>query len=330
METSLLNRVQATLLALATAALFVLAVFNLLQERQFQQPDDGVWWREAAGGLQAERVLPDMAGQRAGIQTGDLLTGVSDSATARVTAVSRIADLERALYRTGPYGQVYYIITRDGIPLDTPVKVIPEPLDRSLTRACASSASSTCIIGFYVLFRRWGAPRATHFYLFCLVSFAWYALKYTGKLDTLDWTVFWTNIVAESLQPALFLHFALSFPEERFKNFRRRWLLPLVYAPGAGLLACGSGHRPRAGHRAAQHRLDQTGTAYDAIFYVLASLLFLRSYSPRRLRPLLRQQLKWLTAALCSRFCPSRCFTPSRSSSTSIRPACSPIWPACR
>jgi hypothetical protein len=69
------------------------------------------------------------------------------------------------------------------------------------------------VIGFYVLFRRWGAPRATHFYLFCLVSFAWYALKYTGKFDGLDWTVFWANIVAEALQPALFLHFALSFPE---------------------------------------------------------------------------------------------------------------------
>ena len=78
-----------------------------------------------------------------------------------------------------------------------------------------------------MLFRRWTAPRATHFYLFCLVSFALYALKYTGKLDGLDWTVFWTNVVAEALQPALFLHFALSFPEERLKNIRRRWLLPL-------------------------------------------------------------------------------------------------------
>ena len=28
-----------------------------------------------------------------------------------------------------------------------------------------------------------------------------------------------------------------------------------------------------------KHRLDQTGTAYDAAFYVLAALLFLRSYS---------------------------------------------------
>ena len=55
MDTSLLNRVQATLLALATAALFLLAVLNILQERQFSQPDDGVWWREAKGGLQAEK-----------------------------------------------------------------------------------------------------------------------------------------------------------------------------------------------------------------------------------------------------------------------------------
>ena len=294
METSLLNRVQATLVALATAALFVLAVFNLLQERQFQQPDDGVWWHEAAGGLEAERVLPDMPGERAGIQIGDLLTGVSDTPSAHVTAVSRIADLERALYRTGPYGQVYYVITRDGIPLDAPVKVIPEPLDRSLNQGLRLIGLIYLIIGFYVLFRRWGAPRSTHFYLFCLVSFAWYALKYTGQLDTLDWTVFWTNVVAESLQPALFLHFALSFPEERFKNIRRRWLLPLVYAPGAGLLGLwllAITHWQATG--LLKHRLDQTGTAYDAAFYVLAALLFLRSYS-RSDSPLQRQQLKWL------------------------------------
>jgi PAS domain S-box-containing protein len=295
METSLLNRVQATLLALATAALLVLAVFNILQERQFQQPYDGVWWREATGGLKAERVLPDMAGQRAGIQMGDLLTGVSDTPAAAVTAVSRIDDLERVLYHTGSYVQVYYVITRDGIPLDTPVKVIPEPLDRSLNQGLRLIGLIYLIIGFYVLFRRWGAPRSTHFYLFCLVSFAWYALKYTGQLDTLDWTVFWTNVVAESLQPALFLHFALSFPEERFKNIRRQWLLPLVYAPGAvllGLWLLAIIHWQATG--LLKHRLDQTGTAYDAAFYVLAALLFLRSYS-RADSPLLRQQLKWLT-----------------------------------
>jgi PAS domain S-box-containing protein len=289
MERSLFNRLQATLLAVATAGLIVLAVLNLRQEAHFQQPDDGVWWREVAGGLEAERVLPGMPGQRAGIQTHDLLTEVNDA------PIVRVADLERALYHAGPYGQAFYTITRDGITLDTPVKVIPEPLDRSLAMGLRVIGLIYLIIGFYVLFRRWGAPRATHFYLFCLVSFALYALKYTTKLDTLDWTVFWSNVLAESLQPALFLHFALCFPEERFKNIRRRWLLPLVYAPGLGLLGLWIWTiETRLPTGLLLHRLNQIATAYDAGFYVLAALLFLRSYS-RADTPLLRQQLKWVT-----------------------------------
>ena len=300
METSLFNRVQATLLALATAGLFVLADLNLLQEHQSPQPDDGVWWREASGGLVAERVLPGMSGQVAGIQANDLLTGVATCASCDDTSVTRLSDLERALYRTGSYGQVYYTITRDGIPLDTPVKVIPVPLDRSLQMGFRVIGLIYLVIGFYVLFRRWGAPRATHFYLFCLVSFALYALKYTGKIDSggawdpLDQTVFWANILAEGLQPALFLHFAISFPEERFKSLRRHWLLPLIYAPGAGLLGLWVwAFETRLATGLLRHRLDQTGTAYDAAFYVLAVVLFLRSYAQAD-TPLLRQQLKWL------------------------------------
>ena len=291
METSLFNRLQATLLAVATAGLFLLALLNLRQERQFQQPDDGVWWREVAagGGLEAEKVLRDMPGQRAGIRVHDLLTGVND------TPITRVSDLERVLYPIGSYGQADYTITRDGIPLDDPVKVIPVPLDRSLSQAQRVIGLVYLAIGIYVLFRRWTAPRATHFYFFCLVSFALFALKYTGELDPLDWTVFWANVLAESLQPALFLHFALSFPEERFKNIRRRWLLPLVYAPGAGLLGLWLWTvETRLPTELLKHRLDQIGTAYDAAFYVLAALLFLLSYS-RANTPLLRQQLKWVT-----------------------------------
>jgi two-component system, NtrC family, sensor kinase len=295
METSLINRVQATLLALATAALFVLAVFNVLQERQFAQPDDGVWWSEAPGGLVAQKVTPDSAGQRSGIQAGDLLTAVSESPTAPARAVVHDSDLERAVYAAGPYGQVFYVITRDGIPLDSPVKVIPEPVDRSLALGLRIIGLIYLVIGFYVLFRRWGAQRATHFYLFCLVSFAFYALKYTGALDGLDWTVFWTNVVAEALQPALFLHFALSFPEERFKAPHRRWLLPAIYLPGAGLLALWLWSiGTREATKLLLDRLNQFGTAYDAVYYVLAAVLFMLSYN-RANTPLLRQQLKWVT-----------------------------------
>jgi two-component system NtrC family sensor kinase len=331
METSLFNRLQAIVLAVATAGLVLLAVLNLRQEAQFQQPDDGVWWREAQGGLEAVKVLPDSPGQRAGIQAHDLLTGAQvqrDTPAPRTTGIQtqdllpadkplaasaaprtgieaneplsmspvvHLSDLERVLYRTGVYEKAGYAITRAGIPLNTPVVVIPEPLDRGLAQAQRIIGLVYLAIGIYVLFRRWGAVRATHFYLFCLVSFALCTLKYTGALNALDWAVFWLNVAAEALQPALFLHFALTFPEERFKNIRRRWLLPLIYAPGAGLLGLWIwAFQTREATGLLKHSLEQKSTAYDAAFYVLAALLFMLSYR-RANTPLLRQQLKWVT-----------------------------------
>ncbi|MGO9338570.1 MAG: ATP-binding protein [Terracidiphilus sp.] len=330
METSLLNRLQATVLAVATAGLVLLAALNLHQESQFQQPDDGVWWREVPGGLEATKVLPNSPGQHAGIQEHDLLTAAEvlpdipaqhselpaqdllggvkplsanpsrhdEMPAAKLipkTAVAHLSDLERVLYRTGSYGKASYAITRGGVPLDTPVEVIPEPLDRGLQQAQRIIGLVYLAIGIYVLFRRWGAARATHFYLFCLVSFALCTLKYTGELNWLDWTVFWLNVVAESLQPALFLHFALSFPEERFKKIRRRWLLPVIYAPGVALLGMWVwAVETREATGLLKHRLEQTGTAYVAAFFVLAALLFMRSYKTAD-TPLLRQQLKWVT-----------------------------------
>jgi two-component system, NtrC family, sensor kinase len=289
METNLFNRLQATLLAVATVGLVLLAVWNVRQESQFQQPDDGVWWSEASGGLTADRVLSDSAGNRAGIQKGDLLTEIDGAAT------EHLSDHERALGRTGVFGKAEYSITRGGVTLDTPVVVYPEPQDRSLPKAQRVIGLVYLLIGFYVLFRRWTAPRATHFYLFCLVSFALFTLKYTGQLDWVDRTVYWVNVLAEALQPALFLHFALSFPQERLARTGRRWLLPVIYAPAvglAGLWVWSIGTREAT--ELLLHRLNQIATGYDAFFYLLAAGFFVQNYR-RANTPLLRQQLKWLT-----------------------------------
>ena len=292
METSLSNRLQATLLAILTVGLVLLAVLNFVQEGGSSlPPTDGVWWTEAAhhAGLIAERVPPGTPGKLAGLQAGDLLSAVND------VPVKRISDYERELHLIGPFGDARYTITRVGIPLEAPVLVIPDRQDRSMQQALRVIGLIYLAIGIYVLFRRWTAPRATHFYVFCLVSFALYALKYTGIMDSLDSTVYWCNVLAEALQPALFVHFALSFPEDRLSRTRRAWLLPLVYLPGAAVL----GLRLYALHyweatQLLSHRLDQVGTAYDTVFYLLATGLFLRSYA-RAGTPLLRQQLKWLT-----------------------------------
>ena len=209
--------------------------------------------------------------------------------------MSRVSDFEHELYRTGAYLKAEYSITRDGVALDTPVVVIPEPTDRSSYLGLRFIGLIYLAIGIYVLFRRWTAPRALHFYLFCLVSFALNALKYTGKWNFVDKTVFWSNIVAGALQPALFLHFAISFPEERWKDAGRRWLLvaplcprdrfvgPLDYWPSpAG--------RPR---ESCFIRLNQTELRLHRCF-LRAGRDPVLDQLRRANTPLLRQQLKWL------------------------------------
>jgi len=297
LETNLYNRLVATLLAIATVAMVVLAVFNLQQESEYQQPDDGVTWTEvttiangqALAGLVAEHVRAGGPGAQAGIEPGDLLTAVNNH------AVEIAADFDRELKHTDVYGKANYSIIRRGIALDSPVVVIPIPSDTSLRQLARFIGLIYLAIGLYVLFRRWTAPRATHFYIFCLTSFALNTFHYTGKLDALDWTIYWGNVVAGALQPALFLHFALVFPVERLRQTRRGWLVPLVYLPAIAVIALQvTALLFWQATFALRLRLDQVATAYVATYFVLSAVLFLRSYA-RANTPLLRQQLKWLT-----------------------------------
>ncbi len=86
MEKNFNNRLQLTMLALITLGLVALAALNFWQDRNFQQPGDGVWWREVAdgSGLLADKVLPNSPGKRAGIHQGDLLTGIKQPPEASI------------------------------------------------------------------------------------------------------------------------------------------------------------------------------------------------------------------------------------------------------
>ena len=121
METSLVNRLQATLLAAATVALFLLAIGNFAPGEQIPTASDGVWWVESHGGMVAQRVDSDGPGKRAGIQVHDLLTAVGDS------PIHKLSDIDLPCIGRGIYSKANYSITRDNIPLDNPVEVIPGP-----------------------------------------------------------------------------------------------------------------------------------------------------------------------------------------------------------
>ena len=146
-------------------------------------------------------------GEKAGIRDGDQLSAINGH------EIRNSAGQVRQLYRAGVWSKATYSLVRGSVPVD--MTVVLAPADRSFNNWLRFIALIYLGIGIYVLMRRWTAPGSTHFYVFCLVSFIFYSFFYTGKFNAFDWTIYWGNVVAWLLQPALFLHFVLTFPERR-------------------------------------------------------------------------------------------------------------------
>ena len=227
--------------------------------------------------LQARRVDVNGPGEKAGVKLGDLLVAVDGR------EVSNVGSLERQLYRTGVWSKTTYSLVRQGIPVEAPL--ILAPADRSLYIGLRLIALVYLGIGLYVLLRRWTAPKSTHFYVFCLVSFIFYSFHYTGKLNDFDWIIYWSNVVAWLLQPALFLHFSLTFPERQPVLNGRRWLIPAVYVPGAVILAMQiAAVRWLQPSEVLRCNLDRVQMVYLAAYFVTATFVLWHSYR-QRLQP---------------------------------------------
>ncbi len=280
-------RTTAVLLAIVTLAAMVFAWLNLQQERIVSTPTDGVWWMEHGDHLHAERIHANGPGERAGLKIGDQLSAVNGQPVTNTSA------LTKQLYKKGVYSQTTYSIRRQGVPLE--IQVILIPADNSINVGLRIIALIYLGIGIFVLLRRWTAPKSAHFYIFCLVSFIFYAFKYTGKLNLFDWTVYWSNVVAWLLQPALFLHFALTFPERKDFVARHRWIPAIVYLPGLALLGI---HifalRTLAATGQLLFHLDQMEWTYLTLLFTISAFVLWGSYLHAD-SPLVRQQMRWVT-----------------------------------
>jgi PAS domain S-box-containing protein len=281
------TRFIAIVLLLLTVAAVVFAGLNFQSERKVTAPDDGVKWVEQGGTLVADDVDPDGPGAKSGIKPGDQLVGVNGQ------PIKNTSGLERQLYRSGAWQKATYSLVRHSVALDS--NVILEPADRTIKNYLRGIALIYLGIGIYVLLRRWTASGSTHFYIFCLVSFIAYSFHVTGKLDVFDLEIYWSNVVAWVLLPALFLHFVLTFPEKREFIKKHPWALGLIYVPGTLLVSMrlaamrlleASGRLNRA--------VDRIDLSYGALFFVLAATFLWYSYA-KASSTILRQQLKWVT-----------------------------------
>src|SRR2546425_7171273 len=282
----------AVVLALATLAAVIFALINFDQRTRFEVVYDGVAWLDTDHGMQASGVPPNSPATRAGIRPGDVLLRVNSA------PVTRAAEVARRLDRAGLWTQVHYKLSRGGEEFVTPLLTAPAEKPLATETYLRIVGLLYLFIGLFIFIRRWNAPRAVHFYVFCLVSFVLWSFHFSGKLDTFDWEVYWSEIVARLLAPALLLHFALVFPGRSEATIRTSSKVFAVYAiPLALLLVHVSTALNAFGFvpwLAPYILLTKLEFGYLALCFLAAGLVFYRSY---REAPsgVMRQQLKWLT-----------------------------------
>ncbi|GAC1703074.1 MAG: hypothetical protein NVS9B4_10090 [Candidatus Acidiferrum sp.] len=295
----------AVLLALATLAAMIFFFLNFNQRTKYELPDDGVAWLDVDQGVEAWQVSPDSPASVAGIRSGDQLLAING------VPVTRAVQIPVRLAHAGLWYQLRYKLSRQGREFEAPVVTAPAPKPSSIENYLRIVGLLYLFIGLFIFARRWNAPRAVHFYIFCLVSFILYSFHYSGKLDAFDQEVYWANIVARLLAPALLLHFALVFPGRTETVARRSSKVLLVYSLPLLLLLMHLsvalnvlGFVPWLGSRIL---LDKIEIGYLGACFLAAGLGFYTSFRAAS-AGVLRQQLKWLTGGTLAGILPFTLF----------------------
>jgi two-component system NtrC family sensor kinase len=287
---------KSLLIGLMTVAVTVFGVINFIERTKTNMwiaPDDGVSWRDTEKGVQAWIVEPGSSGDKAGLQAGDILVSIEGH------QMMDSIEVTKRLFQVGVWNKPNYHVLRHGIPIDLRVIVAAQDTRASFKFFLEIVGLLYLLIGIFIFMRRWEAPQAVLFYTFCLTSFVLYAFSYTGKLNLFDWCIYWSNALALVLQPALFVHFCLSFPRYKRVLESRKVLLVFLYLPTIVLLGLQTtlvtGTLVTPHFTLAQRWfLDRLDILYSAVFFLAGAASLVHTYR-HAVTPELKQQMKWIT-----------------------------------
>ena len=283
-------QLSTAILTIVTLAAGVAAFINFQQQYRFRLPDDGVIWVDRHGAVDALSVPASSEGERAGLRTGDRLVLIN------TVPIRKAVDVAQVLARLGTWKKATYTVVRNGVEFPINVIVGEVPLDRAVVYQYLVGLAYL-IIGLFVYFRRGSAQKAQHFYILCLSSFIFFSFHYTGKLNSFDEVIYFGNLAAGLMAPAVFLHFCLTFPEPR------KWLhsparVSLIYLPAILLfaiyIAFASGMVSVAVPLVElRWMLDRFWVVLSTLPYLIGALALSVEYRKAE-DPIVRQQLKWL------------------------------------
>ncbi len=287
------SRAVTGLLLLATVACVMVALLNLADRSNFQLPDDGIVWVDRPDGVESLHVALEGAGAQAGIRVGDRLIRIGSS------TVVEALDVPRTLDQIGVWRSATYVIERAGTQIEARVIVGAAPEGGVASSFQWIVGLAYLAIGLTVLLSRGVRPMIHHFYLFTLVSFVLHCFSYTTRFDALDRLVYWADVWATLLAPALFVHFCLAFPSADKASRWRRAASIAVYAPVVSLGVVQ--HLVANGAIEFALPLVELRVLLDRIafglygVYFIAGALILRGQVDQTEELILRQQRKWLS-----------------------------------
>ena len=270
-------------------ALGALSVANWLERGRFGVPEDGVMWTDSEAGVSASRVGIQSPAALVGVRPGDILRSIGGQ------PVGEALDATRILAELGAWTRTEYVIERDRRSQRLSI-VIGESASRGALSAFLLVLGWSCgSLGLLVWLRGARNAAAHRFYAFSLTSLAAFSLSATGQLDVFDRLVYWLDVWALLLMPALFLDFCTRFSADgngRYGLVRASYALAVGvgvahHAAGGAWLGGGIGEPTLV-------QFFDTAPLVLLVGGFAAGALVIRQASRRTRDPAHRRQLHWL------------------------------------
>jgi two-component system, NtrC family, sensor kinase len=290
------SQLAGTLLLILAVAAVIAGVLSFQHLRAYALADDGVTWVDRAGpngkmSVVAAHIRPGGSGEKAGIHPGDLIV------QAGTTPIHQALDVARAISAVPVLSQMRYTLQRNGIEFQKDnIFIEAAPRDYAVYYQYAVGFAYIAI-GLFVYYRRTSATKSLHFFILCLASFIASTFHYSGKLNTFDEVIYWGNVVAGLLAPAIFLHFCLTFHATP-DWLRKRGSSVVLYLPSALLIlviaAAAEGIlKSSASLLEMRWLLDRVSLGFELFLYFCgaAALTWDHAHSQD---PITRRQLKFL------------------------------------
>lgn len=293
-------RLKSALILIAAPLAIYLGLLNLVDRARFATPSDGFVWKQTEQGLVVVEVSdPELAPL---LPAGSVLEDINGVA---VRSLDQHAEMIELLAGGSPSGQITdytFRLSQDGSQLTLPVRLELSAQLGMRDLPLLVAAAAFLIIGISTFLRNGNSPGAFHFALLCLTAFCLMVLRYSGRADAFDISVYWVSGVAFLFLPPLFLHFCMKFPESGYRLRTRPRLIVAAYVPAVALLlvhlAWFTGRLQPAGMQRGPewaHWLDRLELFHFLLLLGLAAAV-LHGARRRVSRVVERKQIQWISA----------------------------------